>query len=78
MALSNPPQISLWLSVPDDCRMRGDVEPGDHDAPDVHVTLGGVGGDDMHLLFERQALERFVALAQRMLAVPDPRAATPE
>ena len=75
MSLSNPPQVALWLSVPDACRMRADFEIGDHEAPDVHVILGN-NGDDTHLLFQREALARFVELAQRMLAVPHPRAPT--
>lgn len=72
MSLSNPPEVALWLSIPDNCRMRADFEVGDNEAPDIHVILGS-NGDDTHLLFEREALERFVTLAQRMLAVPDPR-----
>lgn len=58
MSLSNPPEVALWLSVPDNCRMRGDFEVGDHEAPDTH------------LVFERDALEQFIELAQRMLAEP--------
>lgn len=76
MIQSKPPQVALWLSVPDTCRMRGDFEVGDHGVPDVHVILGD-NGDDTHLLFEREALARFVELARRMLAVPQPRAALP-
>ena len=71
MSLSNPPQIALWLSVPDNCRMRGDFEVGDNEAPDIHIMLGSIG-DDTHLLFEREALERFIELAQRMLAIGHP------
>ena len=73
MSLSHQPQIALWLSVPDKCRMRGDFEVGANQVPDIHVMLGSVG-DDSHLLFEREALERFVELAQRMLAIPHPHA----
>lgn len=69
VSLSNPPEAALWLSIPDSCRMRGEFEVGDHALPDVHFLLGN-NGDDKHLLFEREALERFVTLAQRMLAVP--------
>lgn len=71
MSLSDPPQVALWLSVPDTCRMRGDFEIGQHESPDIHVILGS-NSDDIHLLFEREALGRFVALAQRMLAIPYP------
>ena len=73
--MSNPPQVALWLSVPGNCRMRGDFEVGVNEAHDIHVILGS-NGDDTHLLFEREALERFVELAQRMLAVPRPRIRT--
>jgi hypothetical protein len=72
MSLSNPPEVALWLSVPDTCRMRADFEPGDHEAPDIHLGLGG-NNDGSHLSFEREALERFAELAQRMLAISDPR-----
>lgn len=75
MSLSNPPEAALWLRIPDNCRMRGEFEVGDHALPDIHVLLGN-NGDDKHLLFEREALERFVALAERLLAVtvnPDSR-----
>lgn len=67
--LSNRPEAALWLSIPDNCWMRSEFEISDHTRPDVHILLGS-NGDDKHLLFEREALERFVALAQRMLAVP--------
>lgn len=70
MNASNPPQVAVWLSVPSDCWMRGDFEVGNAEIPDIHVILGS-DGDDTHLLFEREALERFVVLAQRMLAVPN-------
>lgn len=66
---SSRPEAALWLSVPDNCRMRGEFEVGDRTLPDVHILLGS-NGDDKHLLFEREALVRFVALAQRMLAIP--------
>jgi hypothetical protein len=71
MSLGNPPEVALWLRVPDDCRLRGDFEVGNNGKFDVHVALGG-NGDDTNLLFERATLVRFVALAQRMLAIPDP------
>lgn len=75
--MSNPPEAALWLNIPDDCWMRAEFEVGDHDLPDIHVLLGS-DSDDKHLMFERTALERFVELAQRMLAVPvTPEAPTP-
>jgi hypothetical protein len=69
VGMSNPPELSLWLSVPDDCSMRAGFDVGDHHRPVIHIKVGGVD-DDVHLQFERQALERFVQLAQRTLAVP--------
>jgi hypothetical protein len=71
-------QVALWLTVPADCRMVGEFEVGD-DAPDIKVILGS-SHDDVNLLFAREALERFVELAQRMLEIPlqaDSRAVPP-
>jgi hypothetical protein len=65
----NPPEAALWLRIPDDCRMRGEFEIRTGELPDIHILLGTVD-DDKHLLFERSALERFIDLAQRMLAIP--------
>lgn len=67
--LSDSPEAALWLTVPDNCWMRGEFEVGHHVLPDIHILLGS-DRHDKHLLFEREALERFVTLAQRMLAVP--------
>lgn len=72
MNLTDPPQLSLWMAVPDRCPMRSDFEVGNDSASDIQVVLGSPG-ECVSLVFERQALERFLALAQRMLAVPDPR-----
>lgn len=69
--LTDPPQLSLWMAVPDRCPMRSDFEIGDDRRSDIQVVLGSPG-ECVSLVFERQALERFLALAQRMLAVPDP------
>ncbi len=69
MSVSNPPQAALWLTIPDNCWMRSEFEVGNGDLPDIKVILGS-DSDDTQLVFERKALERFVALAQQMLAVP--------
>ena len=68
MSLSNPPQVSFWLTVPNDCQMVSEFEVGD-DSPDIEFFFGSER-DGSHVLFERQALARFVELAQRALAVP--------
>lgn len=68
MSLSNPPRVAFWLTVPDHCRMVSGFEVGD-DGPDIEFFFGAER-DGSHVLFERQALERFVELAQRALAVP--------
>jgi hypothetical protein len=52
--LSNPPRVAVWPSVPDDCWMRGELEVGDHHAPNIHIILGS-DGDDTNLIFEREA-----------------------
>ena len=67
--MSDRPEAALWLTIPDDCWMRGEFEVGDQAFPDVHILLGS-DWDDKRLQFGREALERFVALAQRMLAIP--------
>ena len=67
--MSDRPEAALWLTIPDDCWMRGEFEVSDHTLPDIHILLGS-NWDDKHLQFGREALERFVALAQRMLAIP--------
>jgi hypothetical protein len=73
--MNNPPQVSVWLDVPDGCRMQGEFT-GDRD---IHITLGQFGSQQ-NLLFERAALERFAKLANELLALPlpdNPRAALP-
>lgn len=67
--MSSPPKSAVWLTVPERCRMCGEFEVSDRDLPNIHIILGS-SRDDQNLLFERGALERFVALAQRMLAIP--------
>lgn len=61
--------VALWLTVPDDCRMRGEFEARDQELPNIHIILGS-NRDDQNLLFEREALMRFVELAERLLAIP--------
>jgi hypothetical protein len=75
--MSNPPEVSLWLSLPDDCYLRAEFEVSDGDTPEIQIAVGG-RSDDIHLLFERGALVRFVTLANRLLAIPDPGAALTE
>jgi hypothetical protein len=65
--MSNPPQVSLWLDIPEDCWMQGEFT-GDRD---IHFTFGAFGGQQ-NVLFEREALERFAKLASELLAVPLP------
>lgn len=66
--MSDPALLELWLTIPHDCAVAGDFLIGD-DAPDTHFILGTLA-DDTHLQFEGAALERFVELATRMLAIP--------
>lgn len=73
---TNRPEASVWLDIPDDCRMTGEFT-GDYD---LHIVFGDLK-DGVEMLFERPALERFVKLANELLAVPvpdDPRADLPK
>lgn len=65
--MKTPPQVSVWLDIPDDCRMQA-AFTGDRD---IHITFGEPT-EGQNLLFEREALERFVKLANGLLAVPLP------
>ncbi|OLF11589.1 hypothetical protein BLA60_11625 [Actinophytocola xinjiangensis] len=66
--MSNPPRVTSWLEVPDDCRMEGMLDFHD----ELRFTFGAPTGDGQYLAFERPALERFVVLAQRVLALREP------
>jgi hypothetical protein len=71
----NPPEKTVWLDIPEDCRIRGEFT-GDLD---IHIVFGS-SSDGVEMLFERLALERFVHLANELLAVPlpdDPKADLP-
>jgi hypothetical protein len=65
--MTNPPQVSVWLDVPEGCRIQGEFT-GDRD---IHITFGKFGSQQ-NMLFERESLERFVKLANELLAVPLP------
>jgi hypothetical protein len=65
--MSNPPQVSVFLDVPEGCRMQGEFT-GDLD---IQIRFGEPS-DGAHLLFEREALKRFVELAKKLLAAPVP------
>jgi hypothetical protein len=74
--MSNPPEVSLWLDVPENCQIQGEFT-GDRD---ILVTFGEFGNGQQNVLFEREALERFVKLASELLAVmlpDDPKAELP-
>jgi hypothetical protein len=62
--MSNPPNVMAWLEIPDDCdfavKYTGDG--------DLHFMIG----DGVDVLFEPEALGRFVALATEALAQPEP------
>lgn len=73
--IPSPPEVSIWLDVPEDCRIRGE-STGDED---IKVTFGNTN-DGIVLLFERPAFERFTWIAHELLALPlpeDPRAELP-
>lgn len=75
-SMNNPPEASIWLDIPEDCRIQGEFT-GDRD---IHITFGKFGQSQQNMLFEREALERFVKLASELLAAELPadyKAATP-
>lgn len=59
------PAKAVWLDIPDACRMRGEFDPDRR----LEFMFGGLR-DGVNVVFERQALERFVTLANTLLAVP--------
>ena len=63
---NSPARMSVWVEIPNGCRMRAEFADGDFGATDVHMRLGGEV-DETVLRFERTALKRFVELAERML-----------
>lgn len=65
--MPNPPCASVWLDVPEDCRVCGELA-GDRD---IHA-MSGNPSDGVNLLFARAALERIVQLANELRAVPLP------
>jgi hypothetical protein len=65
--MTNRPETAVWLDIPEDCRMSGELT-GDYD---LHIVFGDLK-DGVEMLFERPALERFVKLANELLAQPIP------
>ncbi len=66
--MPHPPRTSaVWQDVPEDYRISGEFT-GDYD---IHVVFGDLN-DGAEVLFERVALERFVQLANELLALPIP------
>jgi hypothetical protein len=65
--MNNCPVASIWLDVPEDCRIACQFT-GDGD---VQFTLGE-WHEGQVVLFERPALERFVQLATALLEKPTP------
>jgi hypothetical protein len=63
------PQIAVWVKVPSSCCLAGEFDIGAQDDHDIHFIVGD-HTDDVNLLFEREALKRFIALAEQMLALP--------
>jgi hypothetical protein len=66
--MNNPPRVIAWLEIPDDCRMKAMLDFDD----ELRFTLGSQSDDWQYIAFERPALERFVQLAQEVLALPEP------
>jgi hypothetical protein len=66
--MTTPPQAAIWLDIPNDCHVQGEFTGG----RDIQITFGQFGQNQHTLLFEREALQRFVKLANDLLAVPLP------
>lgn len=62
---NNPPRVTSWLEILEDCRIEvvRDIDET------LHFTLGNSEQDWQHIVFERPALERFVHLAQEVMAL---------
>jgi hypothetical protein len=65
--ITDRPKASAWIDIPDSCPMRGEFTGDD----DIQVMFGDPN-DGVNVLFQRPALERFVQLANELLAVPIP------
>lgn len=65
--MSSPPNVLAWLEVPEACCLSVEYT-GDGD---LHFMMGDPH-DGVDLLFEPEALRRFVALANDALAQPKP------
>lgn len=64
---TTPPRVAAWLDIPDDCRMAAQITADG----DVQFTMGD-RQDGLEIVFEHEALIRFVALASDVLAQPEP------
>ncbi len=67
--MSNLSEDTVWVPIPNNCRIVGEFEIG-HTVP--HITIFE-GDRDVHLLLEREVLDRVIQLSQQMLAVPEKR-----
>jgi hypothetical protein len=65
--MTNKPEAAVWLEIPEDCRISGRFNS--HDV--VHIVFGDLK-DGVEMMIERLALERFVVLANELLAEPVP------
>ncbi len=66
--MNNPPHVSVWMDILDDCRMTVALTFYD----ELRFTLGNSPDDDATIVFERVALERFVRLASGALKLELP------
>ena len=65
--MRNPPEVQVWLDVPEDCRMSAQLT-GDGDA---QFTFGD-GPFGQVMLLELSALVRLMELGHALLAKPEP------
>jgi len=66
-------RVLIWLEIYNDCKF-GATPVFDRDGHDeLGFTLAGPYHDDVNIVFERPALERFVQLAREALELQPPK-----
>lgn len=65
----NAPRVHVWLEIYNNCHIGATLHSG-HD--ELRFTMSGPYQDDVNIVFERPALERFVQFADEALKLPLP------
>lgn len=66
--MNTPPRVLVWLEIPGDCRMAAALNCDD----ELLFSLGDSFKEELTIVFERRALERFVRLASHALTLEQP------